>query len=310
MKITTWLIGVATAFTLLLGISHSAVQAADQPNILIMGEDADEDTVPRHSRIFNRVALALQSHMQEQGFTVFDETSATMDVTDPGRVRRSDAELISVARAIDTPINVIVPFQIYAFSQDNAYSDIKELKVRIAGRLVEVHTGKALGNFEVSVGPRGLRPLPVNCNRDCVLEHVGDESKIIANEVGLILADKLRRIAAKGGTATDVVKETSAEEVDSHCGEGLATAYMVIIKDFDGKDIRKIEDMLVSFPGYQTHRPIRSQSRYTELWYETCSDRARLQRNAQSMAEMFPGKNRVSLAANRIEIQHIMGTAN
>ena len=68
--------------------------------------------------------------------------------------------------------------------------------------------------------------------------------------------------------------------------------------------------MLVSFPGYKSHRPIRSQSRYAELWYETCSARARLQRNVQSMADMFPGTNRVALSANQFEIQHVMGTSN
>lgn len=306
MDTRKWLWGVAICMLAFATPQVDVAAAGDQPNILIMGEDADEDTVPRHSRIFNRVVMALQSHMQERGFTVFDETSATMDVTNPGRVRRADAELISVARAIDTPINVIVPFQIYAASQDNAYSDIKELKIRVSGRLVEVHTGKALGNFEVSVGPRGLRPLPVSCDRDCVLEHVGDEAKIVANEVGLILAEKLRNIAASQAAATVPADQVAT----STCEQGLATAYMVVIKDFASEDIRKIEDMLVSFPGYKTHRPIRSQSRYTEIWYETCSDRARLQRNAQSMAEMFPGKNRVSLAANQLEIQHVMGTSN
>ena len=307
MKMTHWIAGLALSF-ILLTTPHLGgnAWAGDQPNILIMGEDTDEDTVPRHSRIFNRVALALQSHMQERGFTVFDETAATMDVTNPARVRRSDAELITVARAVSTPINVIVPFQIYAFSQDNAYSDIKELKIRVAGRLIEVNTGKALGNFEVSVGPRGLRPLPVNCDRDCVLEHVGDESKIVANEVGLILADKMRNIAASPAAASEVSVPAAAAK----CDEGLATAYMIVIKDFASEDIRKIEDMLVSFPGYKSHRPIRSQSRYTELWYETCSDRARLQRNVQSMADMFPGKNRVALAANQFEIQHVMGTSD
>jgi hypothetical protein len=244
--------------------------------------------------------------MQERCFTVLDETAATMDVTNPARVRRSDAELISVARAVRTPINVIVPFQFYAFSQNNAYSDIKELKIRVAGRLIEVNTGKALVNFEVSVGLRGLRPLPVNCERGCVLEHVGDEPKIVANEVGLILTDKMRNIAASPAA----VSEVSVKAATADCDEGLATAYMIVIKDFASEDIRKIEDMLVTFPGYKSHRPLRSQSCYTELWHEACSDRARLQRNVQSMADMFPGKNRVALADNQFEVQHVMGTSN
>jgi hypothetical protein len=38
-----------------------------------------------------------------------------MDITDPGRVRRTDAELISVAQNLTAaPIDVISTFQIYA----------------------------------------------------------------------------------------------------------------------------------------------------------------------------------------------------
>lgn len=67
---------------------------------------------------------------------------------------------------------MIAAFQIYASAQDNAYSDIKQLRIRIVGRMLQVQTGRDLGNFEVAVGPRGLKPIPPNCDTDCVLEHL------------------------------------------------------------------------------------------------------------------------------------------
>ena len=40
---------------------HNIALAGEQPNLLVVGEDADQDTVPRGSRIFNRVLAALTS---------------------------------------------------------------------------------------------------------------------------------------------------------------------------------------------------------------------------------------------------------
>ena len=60
------------AFTLTLGFLAVPAHAADNPNILVMGEDADEDTVPRNSRVFKRVLTALQGQMDYYSFNVYD----------------------------------------------------------------------------------------------------------------------------------------------------------------------------------------------------------------------------------------------
>ena len=157
-------------------------------------------------RIFNRVSDALQNRMLELGFKVYNETATTMDITNPGRVRRTDAELISVAQNITSaPIDVIAVFQIYASAQQNAYSDIMQLRIRVVGRMLQVQTGRDLGGFEVAVGPRGLRPIPQGCNRDCILEHVGDEAKPIANEVGTVLARKLDELSPTAPRSGNVI---------------------------------------------------------------------------------------------------------
>ena len=313
-RLMTVVASIALALTV-LGPRNLA-QAAEQPNLLVVGEDADQDTVPRGSRIFNRVLAALTSDMSELGFMVYDETAVGMDITNPGRVRRVDAELISVAQRIQQPpIDAIVVFQIYASVQQNAYSDIKELRVRIAGRMIQVQTGKALGNFEVAVGPRGLRPLPVSCNRDCILEHVGNEAKPIAHEVGIVLARKLDELSpTKPKRSSELTAPAPAEAAAtpavappasaSTC-TGLSTAYTIVMRGFDADDTGQIERLLMSFQGYEHHRPVRAQTRLSEYWYETCSDQARLERNLRVMLEQMPGQTRLALSGHRFEIQKI-----
>ena len=63
------------------------------------------------------------------------------------------------------------------------------------------------------MGPRGLKPLPVNCNRDCILESVGDPAEPIAHEVGIVLAgklDELSPIRPKGSVALNEPPAASA----------------------------------------------------------------------------------------------------
>ena len=193
----------------------------------------------------------------------------------------------------------------------NAYSDIKQLKIRIVGRMLHVQTGRDLGNFEVTVGPKGLKPLPVRCDRDCILEHIGDEAKPIANEVGIVLAKKLDQLSPTAPKSTNVVTAATpmpappaSSAVSGSC-TGLSSAYTIVLSGYESSDIGSIEAILVAFQGYQHHRPIKTQTLYSEYWYETCSDRARLERNLRQMAEQFPGQNRVALNGSRFEVEKI-----
>lgn len=290
------------------------VLAGEQPNLLVVGEDADQDTVPRGSRIFNRVLATLTGNMQELGFKVYDETAVGMDITNPGRVRRTDAELISVAQRIPKPpIDVIVPFQIYASVQQNAYSDIKELRVRISGRLLQVQTGKALGNFELAVGPRGLKPLPVNCNRDCILENVGDAAKVIADEVGIVLVAKLDALSPLPAQATGNMQKSQkvAPPPPNHATAapegctGMNTAYTLVLKGFTPGEIDRFEGTVVNLPGYQHNRQVQVLTRYAEYWYETCSDQVRLERNLRLVFDRMHAPYRLGFAAQRFEIEKI-----
>jgi hypothetical protein len=194
---------LAAPFVLALSLTPAPATAGEQPNLLIMGEDADLDTVPRNSRVFNRVLRALATEMQTMGFAVYDETAVTMSVTNPARVRRADAELLTIAKRVpNVPIDVVVAFQIYASAEQNVYAPgVIDLRIRVSGRMIHVQTGQALGNFEVSYGPGELPPLPPGCNRDCVLEQVGEESQRIAADVGSALAIKLDALSpARPGT--------------------------------------------------------------------------------------------------------------
>jgi hypothetical protein len=283
-----------------VSFSSSAI-AQQQPNLLIMGEDADQDSVARNSRIFNRVIRALESEFQAEGFRVYDETAVSMSVTDPQRVRRTDAELITIARRIqDAPIDAIVVFQIYASTEKNPFADIMDLRVRIPGRMLNAQTGQALANYEISYGPNDLPPLPPGCSRDCVLEHVGDQARRIAADVGSVLTTHLDYLSP-AATSTSTISDAPIKVA---CA-GLPTAYTLTFRNFESDEITLIEEYLASFSGYEHHRPTRSGPRESVYWYETCSDSARLNRNLRLMAEHMSVEVRLGMVQNRFEIDKI-----
>lgn len=279
-----------TVFTLFifLGIGHGAV-AADRPNLLIMGEDADKDTIPRDSRVFKRVLATLSNQLHDRGFNVYDETAVTLDNFVQGRKRRTDAELIDVSRSIKRPpIDVVVIFAIYAGTLDKGYTT--KVRSRIEGRMLQVKSGRRLGNFELA-SPKEWNAKP-KCNRECVLEVVGEYSKILAQDIGAVLSEKLAWMVGD----SDPVRSS---------GGGLDSGYNLVFNGFTPEDRMAMEEYLVIFSGYRAHRPAYCGARRCEYWYESTIGTAKLTRNLQKMLAVLDIKGLVQFSGNTYIIEKI-----
>ncbi|RLU01945.1 MAG: hypothetical protein D9N11_11270 [Ketobacter sp.] len=265
--------------------------AGDNPNLLVMGEDADKDTVPRNSRVFKRVLDQLNEEMHNAGFNMYDETAVTLGDFAQGRNRRTDAEIIDVARSVRRPpIDVAVIFQIYASAKPLDHTT--KVKVRISGRMLNVKTGQRLGNFEVDT-PQEWNAEP-ECNRECILEVVGNYSKTIAADLGAVLSEKLAWMV-----------EGSGDETAGGGDSQLPMAYNLIFDGFTSEDMLSIEEYLVIFSGYKAHRPVYSSARRSEIWYESTIKSAKLNRNLQRMLTELDLKGMVQFAGNTYTVKKI-----
>ena len=275
-----------------------SAQAGEQPNIIIMGEDADKDTVPRNSRVYKRVLDALVNEMNDEGFNVYDETAVTLDDFAQGRVRRTDAEIIDIARSIKRPpIDVAVIYSIYASAKKLSYTT--KIQTRITGRLLNVRSGKRLGNFEVELPQPDNAP--VKCGRECILETVGKNARVLGMDLGVVLTKKLDWLAARSDDKHDK---------DGHDDDGLASAYSLVFTGFTPDDITSIEEYIVAFRGYEHHRPVSSSLRNAEYWYETKSKSARLNRNLRLMMEHLGYEGRVTFKGSSFQIDKISKRKN
>jgi len=271
--------------TLMWAIAQpTLVRAAEKPNVLVMGLDAQEQSsgsqigvVARDTRVFAQVMQAISDELERAGFDVFDERAVTLDSFKQNRVGRTEAELLDIARSVQRPpMDAVVIFTIYAGAKKLAYTT--EVYARITGRIVSTRTGQKIGGFEVN-SPRGWRA-SLACERDCLLEALSRHTKTMGADLGGVLSQQL-----------------AAQAFNTKNGGGLPTAYTLHFAGFTADDISGVEEYLVAFKGYKLHRPITTAPRGVEYWYEIDSDSARLNRNLRMMLDRVGVEGRISFSS-------------
>jgi hypothetical protein len=58
-------------------LAGKSTSLGSNTTVLIMGEDWEEETIPRYNQVFERVIDALTNQLQQNGFDVVDEIMAT-----------------------------------------------------------------------------------------------------------------------------------------------------------------------------------------------------------------------------------------
>jgi hypothetical protein len=298
-----------------LSVFHTAGASAEPagprgPSIMIAGEDADKDTIPRGNRNFNRIERAIADQLIARGFKVYDETAITRDILPQGGVRRQLPELLETAKLAQVPIDVIVVFQIYASVRPIlALRDTFKPFIRVDGRMIRVRGGQDLGGYEFGSDIE-FPPIPGTCvnsepPRECLLESVGNEARLIGSAVGDALATKLAaflRADADPGVTVPVAPVVTGE-VRPVCGGMAGTPYVLSVRNFDAPELSRLEEAFTSFACYEHHRILTSvPPAKTDYWYETRADQARLTRNLRLVLEYMNAPGEVSVTAGNMII--------
>lgn len=269
---------------LLVMIMCTSVMATDLPRVMIVGEDIDRDTIPRDSRVFKRVLNAISNTLLNEGFDVKDETALSHETHVQGRSRRSDAELVQIAK--DLGIDVLVIFSVYPNGKTNANS--VRVTARVEGRLLDVHSGSRLGNFEDE--PQDYQLVKAPYSRNDILEAVGKLSKVVGREVGTVLSKRLTGYVDQPG--------------------GQVLEWEMVFDNFDPDQMMQIEDYLTIFSGYDDHRPKpngMNTSNHHEFLYRSSIDSAKLQRNIYKMLKKLNMDATVSMSQNKVKVVRTNG---
>ena len=273
LMIGSFLVGCATA-----GAIPPAQAQSSAPNVLVFTEDADRDTVPRNSRVNRQVLQEVQNAFNQAGYRYFDEVAIGLDYFAPDRTRRPRQELIKIARSVDTPIDIAVVYYIYASAKNLDF--MTEASMRIEGELIDVSSGQGLGNFEVASGRKFK--LPVDCSRECVLEEMSAEARPLGRDLGQALVRLINQRWVPSSTAGST---TAATTSGNDSGMGFVRLYDLCFDNFTQDQMLDVEELVVSFGGYRSHRVARTQATRTCYQYESSSEQARIMRNLKRMVD-------------------------
>jgi hypothetical protein len=289
----SWLSKIVVMFLTFGLFSHS--YAADSANLLIMIEDADKNAIARDSRINKRVHASISQQLNHI-VDVYDETSVTLNQFKQGRVRRTDAELLDIARSITRPpIDIVVVLSTYASVNTSEYA--KKARARVEARLLNAKSGQFLENFEVQ-SPNSWS-IPYACDRQtCMLEEMGDEAKVLGDELGLILAEKLNWLL--NGEADDNVNNGRPAPTVA-----MFNDYYLEFDGFSAQDVANIEEYLLVFSGYISHRPTQQRHTRTTLLYRSTIGTAKLSRNMLKLLDELNMRATINFEGNSFSLKRI-----
>lgn len=235
--------------------------------VLVLGEDRDPATLPRHDPAFRRVVAELQAAMARRGFRVVDEdaVAAGLGWSEPaGRDRLDLLEVAKLANASERGsdrVRAAVLFRIEGSVTDLSYTTRVEL--HLSGEIVDAVTNRYLGGFDLpaeTVSTAGRCPAYA-----CASQAVAARAQDLATELGAVLATKLAHLAPpeRSGPVT----------------AQLDGVYTVTLRHLAHDDAMAILDVMTDeFPGYRSHALIRRGSALRRYEYVTTADPATLER--------------------------------
>jgi hypothetical protein len=226
--------------------------------------------------------------MNTRGFDIYDETAACMEITEAGRVRRKDTELISVIRQCAAPaipgmrprppIDALVIIELYITERQQSKSagGMWLATPRVAGRVLSVRTGQHLGSFEV--GGDEIFAGPRSSDETTRMNRIGSESRLFAEQLGAALADKLGALNSVGPDG---------------CA-GRSQDYVITLEGFAREQVTKAEELMTRFGCYRAHRPLKVDAQRVQYYYATHAAESSILTNLRTLMEYLDAKGTVT----------------
>lgn len=283
--------GAVAALGMGFGLAVAPVVQADTLNVLIMAEDWDTDAVGRDSRIdrhiqarLDEVANKVTDRLEDEyanfdGIRIYDETAITRDTFTQDQVRRTDQDLIAIAKSIPSPeVDLVVLYTVYAYQRDIANGAGAALDVELFMRALDVRSGRSVGRVsEILDSSEG--PMPLACReksdagRNCIIRQAAKE---LRNATGDGMTTLLRR------AIRDLYEEAGASNVDTMMASGdcgSTANYSIEMLDFDRDELRRFEEEMTSWKCHTSYDVERRTETRTVYALEAKTNDATIQRD-------------------------------
>ena len=269
-------------------VAFAQTRYPDVP-VLVAGEDEGAQQhglycgsgpwiVPRSHGIFQRVIAEIKGVASRAGFRVIDEAAVAVDLDWKIRDGRPKMDLIDLAKMMNRSadathgVRALVLFSIHV--TPNCLWALHKFQIRMKGEIYDLASNQFVDTVEKQQ-EYAERP---GCLDDpgCISGVVGGRAREVAATLGDGLAAKLARYrkASAGGTAPGTV--TTAKPADR--GHGIQTPYTVTFEYFDRREaVTIIAVMADEFPGYKSHRLMRTDQAVRKYAYITTAKPAKME---------------------------------
>lgn len=272
MLLTAFAAGMLISCTSAPSLGHADDLAGSMEagplTVMVLGEDAHPNLVPRDDPSFRRVLSELQSMMDRRGFRVVDEAAIAADMGwgwRGGLDRAGVLELAKLANASEMAGNrsrAAVVFRIEATIRDLSYTSRVDL--HLSGEIYDIRSNRYLGGFDL---PTESVSTPGRCASSlCVSDVVGTRARDLASDLGAVLAEKLAHLA----DPDDLVLSRA---------DRLEDVYTVTMRHLPTEDAMSILSVMTEeFPGYRSHEMIRGGNQVRRYEYVTTASSSKIER--------------------------------
>ncbi|MDX1739314.1 MAG: hypothetical protein R3261_13830, partial [Alphaproteobacteria bacterium] len=186
-----------TAIVLLAACSQTNKDFSGRNNIpvLVVADDESGNSVPRSSLVHKRILSKVKSQLLRAGFTVKDgdfmmqdagirphDRMSKRDIVEAVKLANSNASASNRARAL-------ILVGAYGHGRNASFADI--INVRLSGDIYDLNSNNFLGGFET---PERKFSSPSNCDMDCVIEVVSNNTGPLADDLGSTLSRRLSHL--------------------------------------------------------------------------------------------------------------------
>ena len=280
---------------LVLSASASALaqtRDTDVP-ILVAGEDEDTRTIKRSDEIFQRVIAEIKGVLSRAGFSVVEEAAVAVDQDWEIRDRRPKKDLLDLAmmmnRSSDATHGVRAVVLVSIRAKTTEYHTYTPISIDMRGAIYDIASGRFVDNHHRKKEHRCVRWC---CNDgSCVRDAVGDAATKDAAVFGDVIAGKLA----------------------ARYRDGFETPYTVTFRRFERREsVTIVAVMADEFPGYKSHRLMRTDQGVRRYAYVTTAKPAKLEQwLTQLLAQMNfdPDREiRIAIEGTDITVEKILPT--
>ncbi|MEP5700769.1 MAG: hypothetical protein ABJN43_19245, partial [Sneathiella sp.] len=163
-----------------LTLETRIAQSAEKKVLILKADEVEEGEIA--SKLYTNIINRISEHLEKAGYQALTSQNYVTE--------GSDAALLSRIKAQNDAHFVYVAL-VKVLANTVLEEEGTRIDLEIAGRMLQVSNGAVLARFDLPL-PAALRA-PAECDRDCIIRLLEDNTAALADSLGTVLAQRLEK---------------------------------------------------------------------------------------------------------------------